>query len=702
MELDKEKDIELKEVSDQENDQSTQDDKPSFPDLGERFKIDSLIGVGAMGSVYRAVDKSTDKVVAIKIIKPDLARDAVAIKRFAQEVEATSKLEHENLASVYMTEQTSKGIPFIVMQYLEGKNLAQVVSDRGKLGQKRAIKIFTQIGNALKCAHDNNVLHRDLKPSNVIVSNSSYGADSCWVVDFGISKIQESTGGSTNALTKTGDIIGSPYYMSPEQCQGDPMDERSDIYSMGCLMAELLLGEPLFDGAHSVQVVLKHINEPLDEVKRKLFSRGVSKEMTAIILGCLGKSKEERYPNINELLEDLASVGKGLKPQNAKSRKASSSPKSVVISAAILVSIMAMGFMVAFNSFVPPGYNTSNPSLKNMKSSLIHDKDLRNASLGDRVSIVTLYLKNSKVTDQGLGHLKNFSLLKGVNLYGTKIGDAGLRELSKLPNIDWLNLKNTKITDEGIVSLSPLYKLRWLYLGNTAIGDEGLKVIGSMKNLKTLCLTKTQISDQGVAEIANSNITNLHVTSTRLSDKGFKSIANIKSLKYIQLNKTTITDTGLGYLAQMPNLTSISATNTNIGDKGIEKLSSASNLSSLKIGSTKITDESLISLAKLKKLTKLNLSNDTITDKNIALLKDLDKLTYLDLSHTQITDAALNTISSLPNLRSLNLSTTNVTDSGLLTLAKSKSLKTLTVFGCKDVTPEGIQKLKELKPISIK
>ena len=232
-----------------------------LPDLGEKYEVLSVLGKGGMGAVYRVRDKELGKEFAIKLLRPELSKDQGAAKRFAQEAKACKDLTHVNLCAVYDNGTAMDGSPYMVMDYLDGETLAHVIQEHAYLEVPRALDIFIQICDALNHAHLKNVIHRDLKPSNIILTKSPSGGDIVKVLDFGIAKILSDGGKEVTRLTQTGDLFGSPLYMSPEQCKGEKLDASSDIYALGCVMYETLTGKSPFDAENAFKVMLKHVDE---------------------------------------------------------------------------------------------------------------------------------------------------------------------------------------------------------------------------------------------------------------------------------------------------------------------------------------------------------------------------------------------------------------------------------------------------------
>ncbi len=295
---------------------STTDASPQLTkiieDLPDRYAVLELLGEGGMGSVYKVFDSELQKEFAVKVLRKELAEDHKAVKRFEQECKAASELNHQNLVAVYANDRTKSGLPFLVMDYIHGQTLGEIIKEEKQLAVNRCLEIFSQTCEALLHAHKKGVIHRDLKPSNIMIVHDS-GSDQVHVLDFGIAKIMASEGSGVTKtnLTQTGDIFGSPLYMSPEQCENNPQDARSDIYSLGCVMYEALSGVQPFASENPVKVILKHLNvdpEPLSKLSQ---TRSIPKDLETIVSRCLQKNPVDRYQSVESLLKDLHSVEAG-------------------------------------------------------------------------------------------------------------------------------------------------------------------------------------------------------------------------------------------------------------------------------------------------------------------------------------------------------------------------------------------------------
>ncbi len=289
---------------------SPDEDKLIGASLPGGLKIVSRIGDGGMGSVYMACQVTLDRNVAVKVMHGNLLSNRKAINRFNQEAHAAARLDHPNIVKVHDFRADESGLCFLVMDLVEGTPLAREIRVDGKLSHERAINILAQVCDALHHAHSKGVVHRDLKPSNIMVAKNEAGEDYIRVLDFGIAKILPEFKGEGLKLTQTGEIFGSPFYMSPEQCKGNPADHRSDIYSMGCVIFETLTGKVPIEGTNAFETLCKHNTDMAPSIKKLRPDLEYYRELDAIILKAMAKNPAERYQSMLELKADLQKIGK--------------------------------------------------------------------------------------------------------------------------------------------------------------------------------------------------------------------------------------------------------------------------------------------------------------------------------------------------------------------------------------------------------
>src|SRR5580658_2086578 len=264
-------------------------------DFGPRYRIESLLGQGGMGRVYKAYDKELDRTVAIKVVREGAIGQADALKRFKQELVLASKISHKNILRIHDMGEVA-GVRFISMAYIQGKDLQHIIKENPKMPLERVLKFAQQIAEALAAAHAEGVVHRDLKPQNLLIGND----DQVFVCDFGLAKSFEE---SAIGMTRTGAFLGTPRYMSPEQVEGKPADQRADLYAFGLILYEMVTGDVPFVGESTLKVMYQRIQEK--PKSPKLINADLPNWLVRIIMRCLEKDVADRYQSAYEILADL-------------------------------------------------------------------------------------------------------------------------------------------------------------------------------------------------------------------------------------------------------------------------------------------------------------------------------------------------------------------------------------------------------------
>ncbi|MCA9802596.1 MAG: serine/threonine protein kinase [Cyanobacteria bacterium HKST-UBA02] len=268
------------------------------------YQVIRCLGRGASATVYLVRKGSSDGMFALKILDHGNA-DSEARERLKREAEALSRLAHDNIVSFREFGVSSDGQPFVVTDLVDGRSLQEVLRAEGALEMARACRIFVQICLAMYFAHKQGVMHRDLKPSNILLVEGSGGAERVKVADFGLVKFLKQPDADDQNLTQEGVVMGSPVYMSPEQCQGHTIDERSDIYSLGCIMYETMSGRPPYLGQHAMAIMLKQVQDPIPTLAPSATGAGFDPRLERVIGRALAKSPEDRFQSMSELAAAL-------------------------------------------------------------------------------------------------------------------------------------------------------------------------------------------------------------------------------------------------------------------------------------------------------------------------------------------------------------------------------------------------------------
>ena len=259
--------------------------------IAERYEILGKIGTGGMADVYKAKDHKLNRFVAVKVLKPEFREDTTFIRKFKSEAQAAAVLTHPNIVNVFDVGDDN-GVYYIVMELIEGITLKEYISKKGKLSVKEATSIAIQVSMGLEAAHSHGIVHRDVKPQNIIISMDG----KVKVTDFGIARAASSNTISSN-------VMGSVHYSSPEQVRGGYSDEKSDIYSLGITMYEMVTGKVPFDGDTTVAIAIKHLQEEI--VPPSIYTPELPHSLEQIILKCTQKSVDRRYQNMEDVIADL-------------------------------------------------------------------------------------------------------------------------------------------------------------------------------------------------------------------------------------------------------------------------------------------------------------------------------------------------------------------------------------------------------------
>ena len=274
--------------------------------LDGKYRLDAFLSRGGMGAVYEATHVMLNRKVAVKFISPQLVTSADMVRRFQREARAVTHLNHPNIVRVHDLGQTEDGTLYIAMDLIAGKNLSDIIESEQPLAASRIVSIATQIVSALAHAHEQGVIHRDLKPQNIMIARRPDGRETATLLDFGIAKTFEVD--ANTKLTATGFAVGSPRYMSPEQAGAAQVDERSDIYSVGVILYEMLVGDVPFNDPSTPALLVKHLTEIPVRPSLRRPDRSVSPVLEQIAMRCLEKNPAARFQSADELQRALTGM----------------------------------------------------------------------------------------------------------------------------------------------------------------------------------------------------------------------------------------------------------------------------------------------------------------------------------------------------------------------------------------------------------
>jgi serine/threonine-protein kinase len=382
--------------------------------IGSKYQILSFLGKGGMSVVYKAKQHPINRIVALKMLLAHLSKNEGSVKRFLQEATAAGQLTHPNVVNVFDFGLTEDGQPYLVMDFVQGESLAQIIATSGPMHYREALPLFIQICDGLIVAHEKGVIHRDIKPSNLVIEERPDGK-CARIVDFGIAKMLDA---ESQQLTKTGEIFGSPFYMSPEQCEGRQLDSRSDLYSLGIVFYEVLSGMVPLAGQSSLETMRLHMEQMPESFQRSAPASDIPLALENIVFKMIAKSREKRYPNARAVKAELETLLGG--DSNALSgnleyvgREISRKSKTIttVATAGGILALLAVLSLLSYPhvcaAIADDQYNIAQTALKQndlkkaescLKTSIDLGRNIHNAKMESRGldSIISLYRREGK------------------------------------------------------------------------------------------------------------------------------------------------------------------------------------------------------------------------------------------------------------------------------------------------------------------
>jgi serine/threonine protein kinase len=610
-----------------------------------KYELLSVLGSGGMGVVYKARQILLDKIVAIKMMRTS-GFSTQALKRFEREAKAASSLLHPNLITIRDYGLADDGQPYMVFDFIDGTTLGETIKARGQLDLEQALDIFIQVAKGLAYAHQHGVLHRDIKPDNIIIAE---GQREVKIVDFGIAKVLDNTE-AEHSLTQTGEIFGTPLYMSPDQGIGKRLDARSDLYSMGCVMFEALTAMPPFVGESAITTMLKHQAEKPPSLKEASLGKEFPRALEKAVNRLLAKNPDDRYQSAKELIDDLLAIKSSLSGDLAQTGRATSpstsSTRAGLTATQIMIAALGAVLLLVF-SYLKTMHElsaTKKPvhaatSLPGVSSAL----DARPASMSTLLSVLDdpiIVPANPAASE---------AKLTG-SAAGASASDPRLGSLST-----GLDLSGQRITPDLIQQVNGYHKLKELILRDGKFLDHPL---GYLKNdVNSIDFSGSNVSDQDLQYLKVGGFPEVLVFDhTSISDTGAHYLAlECALLKVLSLNYTKITDTGLQNLGEQYSLKVLRLNGDKISDKGMKTLHWFKNLEELDLQSVTggVTAAGIAHLAEHHTLRKISISDISL----IAPLRRIPQLHEITIYSNTVTDQELLPLAQLPDLVHLTIYT---------------------------------------------
>jgi serine/threonine protein kinase len=622
------------------------------------YEMLQMLGRGEFGIVFRAFDEQLRRVVAIKVLAPQLAATSGARIRFLREGRSSAKVRHENVVQVYAAMEQS--LPYLVMELVAGETLQQRLDRTGRLEPAEVVQIGRQIAEGLAAAHAMGLIHRDIKPANILIEA---GPDQrVKITDFGLARAADDA-----SLTQSGVICGTPMYMAPEQAQSEALDPRADLFSLGSVLYMMCSGQPPFQ-AGSTLAVLKRVVEdtprPIPEIVPD-----VPPWLCEIITQLHAKKPEGRIGTAREVADRLERGVTGMRRPRHRIRRW----------AAAAVLLLLLGGLGATEA-------TGVTNVRGTVIDLFSPKETPVVEADDAGSGVKI---DGPAKEEPA--LKKTAIKKPPepkdNRAQTPIRDPDRRAAEYVLSLHGKVQINEQ--DREIEAAADLprraFRLTWVNLG-------GSSWLGSR-----------QVRDAGLTYLAHcDHLTYLNLDEAPLDDAGLTRLKGCKKLTYLNLGHTWVTDVGLANLRDCKDLGHLNLDRTAVGDAGLVYIKDAQKLLVLELRATQVTDAGLVHLKRCTSLTELSLQGSPVGDAGLAHLKDCKKLQRLDLANTlqntRVSDAGLAYVKDLESLQSLALAgNEGVTDAGLARLKDCKNLTELAVKKTK-VTALGIDELRKNLP----
>ncbi len=641
--------------------------KPGVKILG-RYIVVERLGSGGMGSVYRVESIESGKNFALKFLHKQQTNDTTW-RRFENEIRAANKLDHPNLIKVYESGLLPDGQPYFIMDLVHGESLSQLLKRKGRLPLEKALKIFIQVGFALSYAHSNGVIHRDIKPSNIMIhspdGDTTMGAI-VKVVDFGIAKLTGHDGINQQTLTKTGEIFGSPIYMSPEQCMGMAVDQRSDLYSLGCVIYEALTGAPPLSGDTALATMIKHQSEEALSLKEASMGIEFPEMIEKLVAKLLAKDPRDRYQSAHLLTSNLVAFESAgdrqvdsqipsnsaahdselLTAGQAKKREVRIEKMlAIVLGIFVFLAGMSIGYAVPINSNRLKRSEPEKPLTAPYRE--VEEQVKKNLETSERRSL----LREFKLIAENPAQFSSYSTSTGTRTFHFPPVSIGVMSMTGKKNIAARGVILTRPNFDGIV-FRPNNDMRRFPNFLNRFREDDIEFLDLY-------------FDERYAEYVDEQI--------RWVDTLIPNVIKLKGLKSISLENAKIKPESFAMLENLPHLKSIWLSHTNLKSDTVLK-------------SKLLPRLELLALYEMKNVSPL-----------VAKIGKSNKIQHLIMKDCGIDVDDIRQLSSCQTIRKLDLCTNNKINDECIPLMP-ENVETLMLNDC-PITPRSIEMFKRFKKL---
>lgn len=577
---------------------------PNIPQFSTRYQLRAKLGAGGLGVVYLGYDNVLNKDVAVKLLLPSLRPETMV--RFHKEARTAAKVDHPNVLKVLDFGQSPTGELYLVMDYIDGISLEELIKTSGRLQLKTAIEIFSQICDGLQHAHSQDVLHRDIKPSNIMLAPRSDGTYQVKIVDFGLAKLES----DDQKLTTTGVRVGSPLYMSPEQARAEEVDHRSDIYSLGCLMFVALTGEPPLKGPTHLETISKHICEAPPRLNDLFETPQFPGELEDILEKSLCKDAEGRFQSAKAVKQALLEMQENLLQASSVVPTSEQRPRflrfafiAIILGAIATTSIFVYPLLDAPRSKDDHNFKyhpiAGHPWL--IASGKLHAGGIKKIeSYVEKDGELRLILHDPKVSDSDLKYICPLPMV-ALDVSGTRISDQGLTRIVEMPWLRALILNYDKnITNAGVALLAARSKLTIIGLRGTSIDESAVEKLSKMTGLVSLDLSEMKsITRNSLKYLQRApKLVGLRVGNTSVTGADLVIFREYPRLKCLSLSHLKLNDGDIKVFADARFGSLDLSYNADITDAGLKSLRVKDMVVFNVMGCSRVTEDYLSQLAK--------------------------------------------------------------------------------------------------------